>query len=347
MAALNHHLGAGGEDLPRAYFVRTGESSYRSTVHSQGAWQAGEQHMGAASGLVVHHLERALPSDKLVSRITFDILGVIHSGEFDIEVEVVRPGRTIELVEARMVHRAAHTGAEAVPGAPRPAGAEGGPHAARGAAAEGRPRTSVVARVWRLQSSDTSPVTGDEFEPFPGWAECEPRNLSRLWPGGYIASLSGAEAPGGGPGRRRVWVRSDVPLVAGEEDGPFAGFVKLADSMNGLAVREDPQRIFFPNVDLSLHFLRAPEGLTGTGAGSTASAAAASAGAGDTGAGAVRAADPGNAGAGAFGFDVRQSFGPTGSGLTEAAFHDARGPLGTASQSLTVRMPTGAGRADG
>ncbi|GAA2096861.1 thioesterase family protein [Brevibacterium salitolerans] len=303
-AALNHHLGAGGEDVPYAYFVRTGESSYRSTLHAQGAWQAGEQHMGAASGLVVHHLEAVLGGDALISRIAFDILGVIHSGEFDIEVETVRPGRTIELVEARMVHRAAHTGAEA---APATADAPARP------AVEGRPRTSVVARVWRLQSSDTSPVAGDALAPFPAWEECAPRQLSELWPGGYIASLSGAEAPGGVPGRRQVWVHTDMPLVAGEADGPFATFAKLADSMNGLAVREDPQRIFFPNVDLTLHFLRAPE------------------------------AGP----RGEFGFDVRQSFGPTGVGITHAVLHDGRGPLGTASQSLTVRMPTESGRADG
>ena len=75
-AALNHHIGADGETVPHAYFVRTGERSFRSTVHSQGAWQDGEQHMAAASGLVIHELERALPSSKLISRITFDILGV-------------------------------------------------------------------------------------------------------------------------------------------------------------------------------------------------------------------------------------------------------------------------------
>ena len=110
-AALNHHVGADGESVPYAYFVRTGPSSFRSTLHSQGAWQPGEQHMSAASALVIHELERAAPTDKQISRITFDILGVIHSGEFDIEIETVRPGRTIELIEARMVHRAEHTGA--------------------------------------------------------------------------------------------------------------------------------------------------------------------------------------------------------------------------------------------
>jgi hypothetical protein len=163
-------------------------------------------------------LERALPSDKQISRITFDILGVIHSGEFDIEVETVRPGKTIELVEARMVHRAEHTGA-------------------------GVPRSSVTARVWRLSSSDTSPVAGLEVAPFPDRTTFESRNLSDVWPGGFIASLKGGEAPGGRPGRRQLWLTTDISVVDGEEDSTYAAFVKYCDSMNGMAVREDPREV--------------------------------------------------------------------------------------------------------
>lgn len=283
-AAPNHHLGADGEAVPSAYFVRTGTSSFRSTLHSQGAWQAGEQHMSAASALVVHQLERALPTDKQISRITFDILGVIHSGEFDIEVETIRPGKTIELVEARMVHRAEHTGA-------------------------GVPRTSVTARVWRLSSSDTSPVAGLEVAPFPDRSTFEPRNLSDLWPGGFIASLTGAEAAGGRPGRRQVWLTTDISVVDGEDDSTYAAFVKFCDSMNGMAVREDPREVFFPNVDLTIHFFRPPV--------------------------------PGGVGQ-----DISVGFGATGTGITHAVFHDSSGPVGYCVQSLTVRLPQGSKRAD-
>jgi hypothetical protein len=189
--------------------------------------------MSAASALVIHELERAAPSDKQISRITFDILGVIHSGEFDIEIETVRPGRTIELIEARMVHRAEHTGA-------------------------GVPRTSVTARVWRLSTSDTSPVAGLEVPPFPARDTFVARDLSQVWPGGFIASLEGAEAPGGQPGRRQVWITTDIAVVDGEADSPYAAFVKFCDAMNGMAVREDPREVFFPNVDLTIHFFRPP-----------------------------------------------------------------------------------------
>lgn len=298
-AALNHHIGSGGEPVPRAYFVRTGEHSFRSTLHSQGAWQAGEQHMAAASALVVHELERALPSDKLISRITFDILGVIHSGEFDIEVEVIRPGRTIELVEARMVHRAEHAGVEVL-------AADGGSAAT---VRPGQSRTSVTARGWRLVSSDTSAVAGVESLPFPDRTELQPLRPSTLWPGGYIASLTGAQTPDGRPGLRRVWVDSDVPLVEDELDDVYAGFVKFCDAMNGFAVREDPQEVFFPNVDLTIHFLRAPV-------------------------------------LGGAGMDIDVGFGESGMGITHAVFHDVQGPVAHCAQSLTVRLPHGSTRAD-
>ncbi len=299
-AALNHHIGADGGPVPHAYFVRTGERSFRSTLHSQGAWQDGEQHMAAASGLVIHELERALPSSKLISRITFDILGVIHSGEFDIEVDVIRPGRTIELVEARMVHRPEHTGAAEVPAT------DAGPGRP---AVPGRTRTSVTARVWRLVASDTSSVMGAEVDPLPARDAGEARNLSEVWPGGYIGSLTGAEVPGGRPGRRRLWVDTDVPLVDGEPDGAYAGFVKFCDGMNGFAVREDPRQVFFPNVDLTLHLMRQPV-------------------------------------PGPVGVDIDVAFGDSGLGVTHGVFHDERGPVAHCAQSLTVRLPQGSTRAD-
>src|SRR6185437_8062950 len=91
--AANLHLGHAGEAYPDAFYVRLGERRFASTLHAQGAWQPGEQHLAPASGLVLAEVERRLPSDKLVSRASFDVLGVIHSGEFTIEVEVVRPAR--------------------------------------------------------------------------------------------------------------------------------------------------------------------------------------------------------------------------------------------------------------
>lgn len=266
--ATNLHLGHAGEAYPDAYYVRIAAHRFVSTVHSQGAWQPGEQHLAVASGLVLAEVERRLPSDKLVSRASFDVLGVIHSGEFTIDVDVVRPGRSIELVEASMRH--------------------GGV-------------TSIRARIWRLATSNTTPVQGTEWEPLPPPDAMRPLAFSSVWGGGFIDSLEARQGIDARPGRGCSWIRTRYPLVAGEADPPVAGFLKLIDTANGLVVREQPGSVFFANVDLTVHLFRQPE-------------------------------------AGWVGFDTRVNFGPTGLGETFSILSDVHGPVGTAAQSLTVRI---------
>lgn len=269
---LNEHLGHDGAACPDSYYVRTGPEIFVSTLHSQGAWQPGEQHLAPAAGLVLAEIERRLPTDKMVSRVSFDILGVIHSGEFTIDVNVIRPGRTIELIEASMRHGE---------------------------------RTSVSARVWRLLPSDTESVRGDEWPMLPEPEDAPVTPFTGRWGGGFIASLEGGQFPDARPGFARSWIRTPYPLVDGEGDPATAAFVKLVDTANGLAVREDPKTTFFPNVDLTIHLTRVPE-------------------------------------PGWVGFDTKVAFGPTGIGETTSVLSDVNGPIGTAAQSLTVRVGQGA-----
>ncbi|MFV0283762.1 MAG: thioesterase family protein [Castellaniella sp.] len=264
----NLHLGHAGESYPDAFYVRCGENRFQSTLHAQGAWQPGEQHLAAAAGLVLAEAERRQPSDKLVSRVSFDVLGVIHSGPFTIDVQMARPGRSIELIEARMRHG---------------------------------DQTSVHARIWRLASSDTRQVQGSEWSPLPSPDTVPPLAFSSVWDGGFIASLEARQMAGARPGRGQTWLRTSYPLVAGELDPPVAAFVKLIDTANGLVVRENPAAVFFANVDLTVHLTRQPE-------------------------------------AGWVGFDTRVDFGPGGLGETFSVLSDINGPIGTAAQSLTVRL---------
>jgi hypothetical protein len=266
-APENLHLGHSSEAYPDAFFVRLGGNRFVSTMHSQGAWQRGEQHLAPASGLVLAEVERRLPSDKLISRVSIDVLGVIHSGECTIDVEMSRPGRSIELIEATMRHDV---------------------------------RTSIRARIWRLSSADTTHVQGIEWEPLPAPETMPTRLLPSEWGGGFIDSLEARQEVQARPGRGRSWIRTRYPLVEGEPDPPVAAFLKLLDTANGLVARERPERVFFPNVDLTVHFFRQPE-------------------------------------AGWVGFDTRVNFGPTGLGETHSVVSDFRGPVGTAVQALTVR----------
>lgn len=121
-----------------AYFERTGNATYRPTEHVGGAWNTSEQHIAPALGLLVHVLEQdrdARRHDRLVpSRLSYDIWGTVPMEEVQTSVQVLRPGRTIELVEASLTHA---------------------------------DRTVVTLRAWLMLSSDTSILAGSHLADVP------------------------------------------------------------------------------------------------------------------------------------------------------------------------------------
>lgn len=83
----------------------------------------------------------------------------------------------------------------------------------------------------------------------------------------------------------------------------MSSFLALVDTAHGIAVQQPPTEWMFPNLDLTVHLHRRPEG-EWTGLGTTA------------------------------------AFGPSAQGLTSTVLHDVVGPVGHAEQILTVRpMP--------
>ena len=250
-----------------AYFVRTGEQRFRPTGHTGGAWADDEQHVAPTFGIVVHALETLLPGPLVLSRLTAEILAPPPIAEFDVAVEVVRRGRTIELSEVTLTY--------------------GG-------------RVGVRARAWRLLPGDSQPVAGGVPRSIPGPDALEAWDMTSVWPGGFIASLDVRRSPDAEPGRYQAWASTPVPLVAQEPVSDLARWVGLLDTANGISVREDPRRWMFPNVDLTLHLHRQPEGPW-------------------------------------VGFDTQVTFGPGGLGVTDSVVHDVLGPVGRVAQSLTVR----------
>lgn len=251
-----------------SYYEPLGPGRYRSTRHATGAWDTSHQHMSPVAGLLVEALQQCAPRPELVlSRVTFEILGVIPGGECSVSAAVVRPGRTIELVQAEL----------SVAG-----------------------RVAVRAHGWRLQVSDTADLAGTRTGRLPGPEAGAPFHPERTWRGGYIRSLQFRVLPGWEPGHGQVWLRSTVDLVAGAATSELAGVFAMVDTANGVSVRVDPGELLFPNVDLTVHLFRQPQGPW-------------------------------------LGLDTEVSFGPAGVGLTAAVLHDLHGPFGRSAQLLTLR----------
>lgn len=255
-----------------SYYEPIDTHRYKPTSHASGAWDPDEQHFSPLGGLVVHAIDRHLaarpePGGLVLARISFDILGRLGLEECEIQVETVRPGRTIELLEAVVV----------IAG-----------------------RAVVRARAWLLAPGDTARITGggpDPLTPPEGLASWP---LHAEWPGGYIASVDVRPTAPPRPGRTTAWVSTPLELVAGQPSSALASFVALVDTANGIAVRQSPAEWMFPNVDLTVHLHRQPEGRW-------------------------------------TGLDTTVTFGPAGHGVTSTVLHDVHGPVGYAEQILTVR----------
>lgn len=253
-----------------AYWQRTGTRTYRPTEHVVGAWDRSTQHIAPALGLLAHEVEldrdRRRSDGLVLSRLSYDILGTVPLEEVEVTVELLRAGRTIELVRAAASH--------------------GG-------------REVATLRAWLVEPGDTAALAGTDLPRIPPPDEVQPWDATELWPGGFIASVE-LRRKEMGPGRSTVWVRTSEPLVADEEVSRLAAVAGLLDISNGIAVRADPTKVYFPNLDLTAHLFDQPaEGWVG--------------------------------------LDTTVSFGPGGLGLTSTVLHDERGPIGTIAQTLTVR----------
>lgn len=221
-----------------AYFERRdagpGVGRFRTTEHVGGAWRTDEQHIAPSFGLLTHEVERehaarraaaGLPALAL-TRLSHDVLGVVPMGEVSTRVRVLRPGRTIELVEAELVHAG---------------------------------RTIVLSRFWFAQAADTASLAGSALPAAPPPDELEPWDPTTVWDGGFIASVEVRRAERE-PGAATFWVRTAHPLLDGEPVSDLARAAGLFDIANGMTVRTDPGRVAFPNLDLTAHLARAPHG---------------------------------------------------------------------------------------
>jgi len=218
---------AGGAVDPGGFYERRGEDRFGATLHTQGPWDPSAAHGGPPSALLGRAIEQTAPRDGFhVARLTVEILGPIPvDGEMVVKADVVRPGRSVELVEAEL--------------------AAGGRAVAR-------------ARAWRIRGSAV-PLPERGLRPPPN----RPADATTIdWPGGYIASIEWRFGTGtfNQPGPATVWTRARRPLVTGEVLSPLQRVLLVADSGNGVSGELDLARYWFINPELTVHVYRLPAG---------------------------------------------------------------------------------------
>jgi hypothetical protein len=203
-----------------------------ATPFSAGPWDPTMQHGGAPSALVARAAER-FPSARpmRVARITVDLMRPVPVATLDIETEVLREGRKLQLLQIRLL-------------------------------SEGK--ECVRASVLKLRDEPQDLPDHDGFRPLA--FEAPPEDEARR-PGfgssqGFGSGMSAKIARGewGKPGPAAVWFRADRAIVEGEATTPVMRAALTADFCNGVSAVLDFQQWTFINADLSVSFSRDPVG---------------------------------------------------------------------------------------
>jgi Thioesterase-like superfamily len=220
--------------MDEAFYVPDGDR-YVSTSHTRGPWDEGFQHAGPPAALLGREIERCEPRDGFrVGRITCEILRPVPIASLAVAARVVRPGRSVELLE--------------------------------GALSDERGEV-MRATAWRVRTAELpvpAELEGPGAPPAPdeGRAGDPPFFGEHSHEFGYHQAMEWHFVAGAfnelGPAT--VWLRMLHPLVEGEEPSPLVRVLVAADSGNGVSATLEFTRWVFVNTDLTVHLHRHPAG---------------------------------------------------------------------------------------
>jgi hypothetical protein len=230
--------------VPDSFFEPDGDA-FAATELTRGPWDPDAQHAGPPAALIAREVERlAADGPRIVGRLTYEILRPVPIARLWVEARVVRPGRSVELVEATL----------------RDEGEE-----------------LVRARAWRLRAAevdlegelDWSSQGGDAVlrrdQAPPGPGDGDAFDVEFFPTGqsvGYHTAMEYRFVAGSftRPGPATAWLRMLHPLLPGEDPSPLQRVAIAADSGNGISSPLDFRRFLFINVDLTIHLGREPSG---------------------------------------------------------------------------------------
>lgn len=216
-----------------AFYELDGDLAIPSEL-TRGPWDADSQHAGPPAALLGHAME-GLPkpgdTPMRIGRVTYEVLRPVPISPLRVEARIERDGRRVQMLSASL-----YAGEDEV----------------------------MTARGWRLRTEAVDlpngllpgplghgPADGEHRDFFPTGSDV-----------GYHTAVEYRFVTGSflEPGRATVWMRTRIPVIAGEEVSPLQRILIVADSGNGVSATLDWRRFLFINVDLSVHLHRLPAG---------------------------------------------------------------------------------------
>lgn len=199
--------------------------SFRATSATVGPWRPDAQHGGPPAALLGRALESL--TGGVVGRFTMDLLGPVPVADVSVAGTVLRPGRSVDLLQAEI--------------------------------SDGT-RTLARAQGWAFPDAAGAGRYGDPLPHTPADGHLE--EPPAVWCRGYLDAVEWQWISGSvtRPGPAVVWMRPRMPLVAGEAMSPLQRLLCCVDSASGASAVLDPAEWSFMNTELTVHVLRPPEG---------------------------------------------------------------------------------------
>ncbi|MBA2678518.1 MAG: thioesterase family protein [Ktedonobacteraceae bacterium] len=215
----------------QTFWVPEGDDRFTATMHTQGPWNPQFEHGGPPGALLVRQLELCSPrADMMLGRVSINILGPIPIATLSARARLVRPGRSVELLEASLEY-------------------------------EGK--VVMQASAWRVRVPTGRPPVVEGQVAAPELPPSETiRTLTPEWTCGFLNATEWRFVQGGytHSGPAIAWIRPRYPLVPGEEMTPTQRLILSADSANGVSSPLDIRSWQFIPPELTVHILRPPVG---------------------------------------------------------------------------------------
>ncbi len=215
--------------MTEALYARGDDTTYLPTEVTRGPWQDDAQHGGPTAALLARLAQQA-PTDvpMRVARLTVELLAPVPLAPLTGTVQVIRPGRRVQLATAELRH-------------------------------DGKSVARATALRIREGAVDLPDLPRHEPPPLPDTA----RPPRRIPAGGYVREgvevrfVTGDFAD---PGPGTAWIRLRVPVVAGEQPSPLERVAAAADFGNGISAHLPVRTHLYVNPDLTIYLHRHPGG---------------------------------------------------------------------------------------
>jgi len=207
-----------------------GSERFESLPTTAGPWSPDAQHGGPPAALLARAVERLDEAeDRVIGRFAMELWGPVPVAPIVARARVVRPGRSVSLVESELYD-------------------------------EARGRVVATGRAWLFPATTDGPPA--EEQPLDHThADGTDQQRPPHWGSGYLDAMDWRWISGavGEPGPGVVWMRPP-DLVDGEPISPVQRMLACVDSASGASASLDIREWGFLNTELTVHVLRPPVG---------------------------------------------------------------------------------------